>query len=193
MYQLYALFHDRPLDVSEVNAYLDFLPPQRRERALRCRGVVDRDNCILSYLLLRHALKSRFGLHDPVIEFPQRGKPFLPEHADIHFNISHCRSGCMVGVSAVPIGVDMQDIRAFSPRVVEYCCSENERKCIGQSTQPDAEFARIWAMKESWLKLTGNGISSNMSALDTTQLANHIEVVRLRDCYIAVACDPNYK
>ena len=189
MYQLYALFHEKPLDATAVEVYLSFLPPQRRERALRYRNAVDRDNCILSYLLLRHALKSCFGPHDPRIEFPERGKPYLPEHPDIHFNISHCPAGCIVGVSNVPIGVDIQDIRAFSPRLMERCCSESECERIARAAQSDAEFARIWAMKESWLKLSGRGISSALPAIDTTLLVDHIEVVRQHDCYIAVACE----
>lgn len=189
MYQLYALFHEKPLDASKVEVYLSFLPPQRRERALRYRSAVDRDNCILSYLLLRYALKSCFGLHDPRIEFPQRGKPYLPEHPSIHFNISHCSAGCVVAVADVPIGVDIQDIRTVSPRLVAYCCCAGERECIEHAAQSDAEFARIWAMKESWLKLSGRGISSALPSVDTTQLADHIEVVRQRNCYIAVACE----
>lgn len=189
MYKLYAIFHNRPLCEPEVKAYLEFLPQQRRERALRYCGADDRDNCILSYLLLRHALKNCFGLHDPRIEFPPRGKPYLPEQSDVHFNISHCPAGCIVGVSDVPIGVDIQDVRNFSPRLVEYCCSENERRHIAQSVQPNEAFARIWAMKESWLKLSGEGVMTDLSAVDTTQLEDRIAVVRQRDCYIAVACD----
>ncbi len=187
---LYAVFHEKPFDASVMEAYLDFLPLKRREKALRYRNPTDRHHCILSYLLLRHALKTRFGLHNPRIAVTERGKPFLPDHPEVHFNISHCPKGCVVGVSDIPIGVDVQDIRAFSPRLVQFCCSPEEQARIAQTTQPEAEFTKIWAMKESYLKCSGRGIIRDLPAVDTTQLEAQIAVYRQHDCYIAVACKP---
>ena len=176
--------------MSALDKYLDFLPPERREKALRYRNPLDRHHCILSYLLLCYALKIRFGLHNPRIAVTERGKPFLRNHPHIYFNISHCPKGCVVGVSEAPIGVDVQDIRAFSPRLVQFCCSQEEQTRIAQSTQPEAEFTKIWAMKESYLKYKGCGIIRNLPSVNTTQLEAQLAVYQQHDCYIAVACEP---
>ena len=187
---LCAVFHEKSSELSVLDQYLDLLPPERREKALRYRNPTDRHHCILSYLLLRHALKMRFGLHNSRIAVTERGKPFLPDYPEVHFNLSHCPKGCVVGVSDVPIGVDVQDIRDFSPRLVQFCCSPEEKTRIAQSTQPNDEFTRIWAMKESYLKCSGCGIIRDLPSVDTTQLETQIAVYRQHDCYIAVACEP---
>ena len=187
---LYAVFHEKSSEMSVLDKYLDLLPPERREKALRYHHPIDRHHCILSYLLLRYALNSRFGLHNPRIAVTERGKPFLPDYPEVYFNLSHCPKGCVVGVSDVPIGVDVQDVRAFSPRLVQFCCSPEEKARIAQATQPEAEFTKIWAMKESYLKCKGCGIIRDLPSVDTTQLETQIAVYRQHDCYIAVACEP---
>ena len=186
MYQLFAVFYRNNSDPSVLEDYLDFLPAERRARALRYRDPADRANCILSYLLLRYALKVTFFLGDPEIERGENGKPFLPEHPNIHFNLSHCSAGCVVGVSDRPIGVDIQNVRPFSRRLMEYCCAESEREQIRGAADPEAEFARIWAMKESCVKMTGKGITGRMTAIDTTALSHQTKVFRHEECFIAV-------
>lgn len=189
MYRLFAVFYEKTSDASALTDYFHLLPPERRAKTLRYRNRVDRDNCILSYLLLRYALKTTFGLLDPRMETGENGKPFLPDHPGVHFNLSHCPAGCVVGVSDAPIGVDIQNVRPFSERLMEYCCCRNELEQIRGAAQPETEFARIWAMKESYVKMTGRGIRERMTAVDTTGLSCQTEVFRHEDCFIAVTTE----
>ena len=189
MYQLYAFFHKNSVDMQTIDAYLDLLPPERRVRALRYRNERNRLNCIISYLLLRHALKTEFSLHDPRIAAAENGKPFLPDHPNVHFNISHCPAGCVVGVADRPIGVDIQDIRHFSPRLREYCCSRDELALLSRCAQPEVEFTGLWAMKESYLKLIGCGITGRPNTVDTMKFQHLVHLTRREDCFIAVSME----
>ena len=41
----------------------------------------------------------------------KHGKPFLLEHPQIQFNISHCKNAVLCGIGSKPLGVDVETIR----------------------------------------------------------------------------------
>lgn len=94
------------------------------------------------------------------------GKPFFPDRPDLHFNISHGGGWAVCALSSVPCGIDIQDVRPIrSPRLLERTMDEAEQEQIKVSSCPEREFARLWAYKESCLKLTGEGITRSMREL----------------------------
>lgn len=164
-----------------------FLPDERRAKALRYRREIDRKLSVVSYLLLTYALYKERELRAPKVAYTDKGKPYLPDHPDIHFNISHCPQGCVCAISDKPIGVDIQDIRPFSLAVARRCCSAAELHLLAHSFDPTSCFTRMWSMKESYLKMTGEGITANLPAIDTTGLCNTIPTIFTNNCYIAVS------
>lgn len=137
---------------------LPFLPEERRSRALRYRRRIDRDNCVITYLMLCYALRECFGIKSFKMAYGEYGKPYLPDYPDVHFNISHCGIGCAVVVANYPVGVDIQDVRPFSWDVAKQVCSEGELADLEKSSDRDRLFTKMWAMKESWGKMMGRGI-----------------------------------
>ena len=116
-----------------------------------------------AYALLGEVLKKHFGITSYTIEKNEKGKPFLLEFPDVHFNISHCDGLAVCGISDREIGVDAELIRNYNGKVMKRIFSEEEQSLISVSENPDTDFFRIWTLKESLCKFTGDGIFSGMS------------------------------
>jgi len=83
-------------------------------RAARFHAAKDREHWSRSHSALRTILASYAGVGPLDLQFAigPHGKPGLPEHAGIEFNLSHARDYAIIAVTRdVPVGVDIQDIR----------------------------------------------------------------------------------
>lgn len=187
MYEIYAFFDVDQFDQASFEYFKQYLPPERRARMQRYRREIDRKNCLISYMLLHHGLYINYGIQNPRLSYHPNGKPFLPDFPHIHFNISHCSQGCICGISDLPIGVDIQEVRSFSQLIAERCCSEEELNVLGHSDEPASEFIKMWSMKESYLKMKGTGLIEDLRMVDTTKLSDKIKTFIYNGCYIAVA------
>lgn len=166
---------DQYEQVSEelIKRALPLLPEDRRARALRYRRKVDRDNCVITYLMLHYGLRKCYGIKSFKMAYGEYGKPYLPNYPDVHFNISHCDRGCAVAVANCPVGVDIQDVRPFSWDVARKVCSERELKELEESAEPDKLFTKMWTIKECYGKVTGKGIRYEMDNFDTVSALNY--------------------
>lgn len=136
--------------------FLGFLPEKRREKCLRLRQKRDRENCVISYMILKQALKEN-GVENFELDTDENGKPFI-KNSEWYFNISHCREGVAVVLSRSPAGIDIQDIGPYKEAVARRVCSPAEIELIENSENADREFTRIWTLKESAAKCDGKGI-----------------------------------
>lgn len=138
--------------------FLDFLPENRREKFEKLKKKRDKENCIISYLLLKKALAD-FEINYFEIEVGENGKPFLKNSENIFFNISHTDGGVAVAADKKPVGIDIQDILPVREGVIERCFSENEKERISKSNSPEKEFTRLWTLKESAVKCNGKTVA----------------------------------
>lgn len=99
---------------------------------------------------------------EPEYGYGGKGKPYFKDYP-IQFNLSHSGEYVFCGVSEQEIGVDIQEMRNakevslarrfFSEgecAMLEYCENDEERSQM---------FFRMWARKEAYGKLTGQGIA----------------------------------
>lgn len=187
MYRLYASFEPGIMTQAEFARCLALLPPARREKTLRLQQEIDRKASAAAYLLLLHALREEHGLINPVIVPDARGKLHLPQRPDIHVNISHCALGCVCAVADHAVGVDIQDVRPYQPRLALRCCTDGELRALENSGHPAVDFTQMWAMKESVVKMTGEGLGRGMRTVDTVRLREKIDTLTHGNCCIAVA------
>ena len=104
--ELWAARLERPLTERETAAMLRLLPEARRERLLRIKQPEKRREPLCAYLILRHALWEQYRWRElPEIRLSSFGKPYFPEHPDVHFNLSHTAGAVLVGLSDRPVGV----------------------------------------------------------------------------------------
>lgn len=189
MYKLYLFEDFDSITESFLKRCIDVLPPERRQKALRYRFDIDRKMAVISYLMLLYALRENYNITNPQIVYGVHGKPYLKDDPDIHFNISHCLKGCICAVSDREIGVDIQDIRPFSWDIAKRVCCDNELKMLECADDKARLFTKIWAMKESYVKMTGEGIAG-ISSVDTTVIRNEIMVFE-KDIFVISLSENN--
>lgn len=88
------------------------------------------------------------------------GKPYLPEHPEIHFNLSHSGNVAMAVFSDREAGCDVEQIKKSVKRVADRFFCEPERQFLAEADSEEEEsrrFFQIWTLKESYLKVTGEG------------------------------------
>ena len=64
------------------------------------------------------------------------------------------------------IGIDVENIREYRPRVAKKVFSERENMILQASENPNETFFRIWTLKESFVKAIGIGISYPMKTCE---------------------------
>ncbi len=147
----------------DLQAALLKVSKERREYALRYRREHDQRLCVAAYMLLQQALKAEYSIGEPPqFLYGPNGKPHLKNHPEIHFNLSHCDEAVVCVVSNKPVGIDVESIRQFSPELAAATMNPEELDIIQSSPNPSIAFTRFWTMKESLLKLTGEGITDNL-------------------------------
>ena len=186
------IYIDDQIDQIDIEAVLPRLSGQRREQVLRYRFEQGRRQSAAAYLLLCQGLLLEHGLSEPpTFCYGEHGKPAIVGHPDICFNLSHCRSAAICAVSDRPVGIDIESIREYRESLVRYTMNETEVQQIEQSARPDVAFIQLWTMKESLLKLSGDGISNNMKdVLSQASPTTHFTtVVNLQRGYVYSLCE----
>lgn len=184
-------FHDiASISDTVLQFCFEQMPPERQAKALRYRKRADYASCVIVYALLNKLLQRCYGMDDvPEIAYGAFGKPFFKHYQDIYFNMSHCRDGCVCGISDSPIGVDIQDIRHVSEDVIRRVCCHEERKLPSASDLSASAFISIWAQKEAYVKMTGAGLWENLRFINTLQLKDRILLLEDSGNYIAIASE----
>ena len=135
--------------------------PQRAAYALRYRRDLDRRLSLAVFLLLQQALREEYGIREiPQFAYGPNGKPFLKDHPEIHFNLSHCPRAAMCVVSDHPVGCDIEAVPdELDMDLCRYCFNDEEVASILASDAPTLTFTTLWTQKEALLKLTGDTAS----------------------------------
>lgn len=103
---------------------------------------------------------------EKMLEKAVHGKPYFKDFSEIQFSISHSGEYAACALSSVPCGLDIQEMRPLrTKRLLERTMTEAEQRKIEGAQNREWEFCKHWAMKESFLKLTGEGITRSMREL----------------------------
>jgi 4'-phosphopantetheinyl transferase len=136
-------------------------------RAARFRRAEDRIRFKATRGALRHLLAGETGLAPDALAFALRphGKPALAGMADPQFNVSHAGGLALIGISARPIGVDIEKMEPIDELALAeafFCAGElrDLKRLDGAARR--AAFYQIWTCKEAVLKGLGCGIAENL-------------------------------
>ena len=142
---------------------------QRREQALKFAHESGRRLSLAVYLLLMEGLQKEYGITEPpVFDYLEGGKPVIKGHPEICFNFSHSGNVALCAIDSQPVGADVETPRKITPSLIAYTMNEEEQALIASAPESLSAFLALWTKKEAVLKLTGEGIQSDLK----TVLAN---------------------
>ena len=160
MTKLYAL----DLRQYETGTWRDLLPQlsaKRREKALACRFEPDKMRSVCAGYLLQTALSAEhIPAENQIFEKNQWGKPYLKDHKNIHFSLSHSGIWAVCAVSDHNVGVDVELPRCTMAVAKRFFRSEELEglETLDRYQQADA-LNRLWTAKEAFLKMLGKGLT----------------------------------
>lgn len=120
-------------------------------------------------ILRNYGLKYYWGIEarNYTIARGLHGKPYLKEKEDIFFNISHSGEYIMCAFSDSPVGVDIEKKGKMKMPVARRFFHAEEilrLENIREEKDRAELFYRLWSVKESFLKYTGEGLSASLSS-----------------------------
>ncbi|NLS20186.1 4'-phosphopantetheinyl transferase superfamily protein [Rhizobium sp. P40RR-XXII] len=162
------------------------LSEQERHRAAAFRSAEARRLFVAGRFLCRRVLGNLLGCAPQAlsIAIALSGRPYLSDHPDIDFNISHVRDRVALAICRGGlIGIDIERLDAFSEtearEIMPMILSEHE---LDQMHQLDAldrhdAFVACWVQKEAVLKCLGQGFLADPQSVilvpgDTTYSIN---------------------
>lgn len=173
-------------DEKEYKRMFDKASEYRREKALKGR----KKEHIGAAAVLDMALEE-FGLAENKIAltYGEHGKPYISKNMNItpyiYYNISHSGDYVVCAVSDTEIGIDIQKTGKANIKIAKRYFTQTEYMNIIK--QPDEKsqgemFFRIWALKESFIKAVGTGMSLSLNSFEI--------IIDDRNC---VTVNQNYK
>lgn len=156
--------------------YLEQLDETRKQKVRQCKKEEDKKRSLLAgYLLqvgVKEQLEKKSGLQADATplslsyRYGENGKPYLRDYPNIHFSLSHSGEYVICAFSDHEIGADLQMHRKVREGTAERFFSPEDRALFYETKSVDeaAAFCRIWAVKEAYMKLTGEGMKQGLSS-----------------------------
>ena len=169
------------------------LPEDRVNKIKKLRQLKDRKQSLGAGFLLLTLLK-RSGKSLDELCYEENGKPSIQGFS---FNLSHSGDMVACAVSEKTVGIDIEGIKEMKADVAGRFFTSSEREHLEQyeGDRKEEEFFRLWTMKESYMKYTGEGMKL---ALDRFEFRFENKVSVYRDghkvnCHIKEYNVPGYK
>lgn len=98
-------------------------------------------------------------------EYGSNGKPFLVDYPQMHFNVSHSGDFVVAAFDRQAVGIDIQEHRTLKESMARHFLTvwELEQTAMQmEGVNREEILCRLWAIKESYIKLTGEGMKKSM-------------------------------
>lgn len=161
---------------------LEFTSTYRRQKIALLKNDNDKKRSLGAAIALDKALGG-YGLEERAMEYElgSHGKPLLRFHPEIHFSLSHSKDYAVCSIGSDDIGNDIEWVRGGKDNVAERFFAAEELAWIKNamdSKERDERMFQIWTMKESFLKVTGLGMS--LSLKDFAVIFEENENIKIR-------------
>ena len=172
-----------PLSVPEV---LQTLSLERQKRIHNMKQEKSRKQSMGVGLLLQKVL-ALYHMQDSDVFVDEHGKPKVE---GLEFSLSHSGNLVLCAVSEEPVGCDIERLREAPKGVAERYFSDAEQAYLSHfsADEHDREFFRIWTMKDSYVKMTGEGLRVSFEAYEIAMEDTGARVIRhgeMQSCYLS--------
>ena len=145
------------LDLRELDRANRYFHLKDRSRFIICR----------SWIKIVLATALGVGLNEIQLDYDANKKPILKFNSDVFFNVSHSGDYAILGLSKIPIGVDIEQIKHDFPikELIAQVFSQAEAKSILEAENQSLNFFKLWTRKEALVKASGKGIDENIKRI----------------------------
>ncbi|MCD8222233.1 MAG: 4'-phosphopantetheinyl transferase superfamily protein [Clostridiales bacterium] len=143
------------------------LSSARQEKIRALKDEKARQQSLAAGLLLDYGLRKRGWREKEVrIGTGKNGKPYFPDIPELFFNLSHSENRILAVFSDRPVGCDIQIVKTGSSRIADRFFTKEEAAFVrgGDCDHQDEMFTELWVLKESYLKMTGEGMSRELQS-----------------------------
>lgn len=159
LYRIHILKMEDPLKNQRL---LGLVSPERREKVIRYRMPDDRKRSLGAGIILKRILQEN-GLSESDLRYSENEKPVADS---VFFNVSHA-GDYVVGVSSdCEVGCDIEKIRKAPMEIAQRHFLETESEYIQTAPDRDKAFFTLWTLKESYMKMTGKGMSLPLDSFE---------------------------
>ena len=152
------------------------LPEERKNKVDNFRFQKDKKLSAGAYLLLDKLLKEE-NITRPVFKTFQYDKPYIANHENIHFNLSHSGTFVACAVSDRQIGADIEyNDPQIDLDIAKNYFHDSEYVNIMNAEIPSDEFFRYWVLKESYMKYTGLGFQLDLNSFEIMIINDEISL-----------------
>lgn len=152
------------MDEQMFTRMLMSVSPERQQKARRYKFPKGKALSLGAALALDKLLQRR-GLRERDQHYIEgkHGKPSLADHPEIHFSISHSSHFVACAMADCEIGIDIQHLVKVNEPLMRRVLSDEELGMVMalQGEERQMLFARLWALKEAYLKAVGTGITDD--------------------------------
>jgi 4'-phosphopantetheinyl transferase len=161
------------------------MPQERQEKLGRIRHQAGKCQSLGAWALADRGFRMLCGkgLAETELVYGPQGKPMLKD-GGLHFSLSHSGAYALAAFAPVAIGCDIQKREEKKSGVAKRFFAEQER----QRLRDGEDFTRIWTKKESFLKLSGKGMSMDLTCFDVFDMEKTLPF-----CRFAAKALPGYE
>lgn len=180
-----------PLARAAVAQATRLLPREEVWRAARLRRADDRLRSLTGQLVARHVLAEvlRCTWGEVRLFRDERGRPQVYGEADV--SVSHAGPWVAVGVVAHgSIGIDVESVERAAEVPPRAFCAPSELAVLGSHHDHRRAAASLWALKEAYLKMRGDGFAVHPRAVTCEWLGQVSDRNMSELCGVACALLP---
>lgn len=170
--EIYAMNIESVLEDS-VGCILNNFTIGRQQEILKYQFNADRNRTAYGELLARWLLADRTGMPIKNITFTcdQLGKPYWSE-SEYQFNISHSGKWVVCSIGKAVNGVDVEIDQDIDMAIAKeyFLPSEYNYLLLMPAEKRNVELLKLWTIKESYLKYTGEGLSGGLASVNCLSL-----------------------
>ena len=160
---------------------LTCVAPEKSARLRRFYWEEDKLRGLFGDLLIRDLIRQKTGLHNQEISFTanEYGKPFLKDHDHVQFNLSHSGVWVVGVIDKQPVGIDVEQVQSIDLGISENYFSPDEHEDLMSKADKFDYFFTLWALKESYIKILGKGLSHPLNAFSIKFIDNHEIIIKV--------------
>lgn len=160
--EVYAIRNSDHIRDETFRALFQRLSPDRQEYVSKFRRASDYQRSVLGDALARRMLRDKLGRERTNMEIIRNayGKPFLKDHDNLHFNVSHSGQWVVCAVGYEPVGIDVEKMENIDMDIAKRYFHKTEFNALLNCPPSErlSRFFDLWTLKESYIKAVGKGL-----------------------------------